>query len=128
MKNTGKRPDKKRYSPEILKGAIQAHPILFYNDELFVDNIHYVSPEIHFQKGGAIEEIDIWLENVRRNNENVRELNTYNERRALAPGGSGRGGQLHAKTVSHPGVGHHGARDALGVVKTSSAGKQLKLF
>jgi hypothetical protein len=40
--------DKSIYPPEIIKAAIQAHPILFYNGELFLQNIHYIPPEVHF--------------------------------------------------------------------------------
>ena len=66
--------DKNLYQPEVIKAAICAHPILFYNDELYLENIHYVPPEIHFKSGNAQDEIDIWLENVKHNNDNLSSL------------------------------------------------------
>ncbi len=66
--------DKELYPPEVIKAAIQAHPILFYNDELFLQNIHYIPPEIHFQPDSASQELEIWLDNVRKNNENLKAL------------------------------------------------------
>ena len=62
--------DKTQYNPEVIRAAISAHPILFYNDDLYLENIHYVPPEIHFNGGHTRDEVDIWLANVRRNNEN----------------------------------------------------------
>jgi len=76
--------DKNRYPADVIKAAIQAHPVLFYNEELFLENIHYVPPEIHFKKERAPEEIDRWLENVRKNNKNLKELKSSNERLDLA--------------------------------------------
>ncbi|WP_022669070.1 PAS domain S-box protein [Desulfospira joergensenii] len=63
--------DKNLYNPEVIRTAISAHPILFYNDDLYLENIHYVPPEIHFKGNGIRDEIDIWLANVKRNNENL---------------------------------------------------------
>ncbi|MFO7816404.1 MAG: MEDS domain-containing protein [Desulfovibrionales bacterium] len=76
--------DKNRYPSEVIKAAIRAHPILFYNEELFLENIHYVPPEIHFKQEKTEEEIDRWLENVRKNNKNLKELKESNERLDLA--------------------------------------------
>ncbi len=66
--------DKRLYPPEIIKAAISAHPILFYNDELYLENIHYIPPDIHFRENKAMDEVDAWLANVRRNNRNIRSL------------------------------------------------------
>lgn len=66
--------DKLLYPSDIIKEAIRAHPILFYNDELFLHNIHYVPPNIHFQTDNEANEIDIWLDNVRQNNANIKAL------------------------------------------------------
>jgi PAS domain S-box-containing protein len=66
--------DKTLYPSEIIKGAIKAHPILFYNEELFTENIHYVPPEIHFSENSDKNEIDQWLKNVRKNNQNLKDL------------------------------------------------------
>ena len=63
--------EKNAYRPEIIKAAISAHPILFHNTDLFLENIHYVPPEIHFKGNGTRDEIDLWLANVRHNNENL---------------------------------------------------------
>jgi signal transduction histidine kinase len=66
--------DKNLYPPEIIKTAISGHPILFYNDELYLENIHYVPPGIYFKKHKARDEIDVWLANVKRNNQNIQSL------------------------------------------------------
>ncbi len=66
--------DKNLYNPQVIKAAISAHPILFYNDELYLENIHYVPPEIHFNADSDRNEIDMWLTNVKRNNDNLRLL------------------------------------------------------
>lgn len=66
--------DKLLYPPDIIKEAIRAHPILFYNDEMFLHNIHYVPPNIHFQTDNQANEIDIWLDNVRQNNANIQAM------------------------------------------------------
>jgi signal transduction histidine kinase len=66
--------NKRLYPPEVIKTAISAHPILFYNDELYLENIHYVPPHIHFKKNSARDEIDVWLANVKRNNKNIQFL------------------------------------------------------
>ncbi|MBM9603663.1 PAS domain S-box protein [Desulfopila inferna] len=63
--------DKSLYPAKVIKAAIRAHPILFYNNELFLQNIHYIPPEIHFQES---QELEIWLDNVRKNNENLKSL------------------------------------------------------
>lgn len=66
--------NKDLYPPEIIKAAISAHPILFYNDELFLENIHYIPPDIHFKAQKERDEIEIWLANVKRNNQNIQAL------------------------------------------------------
>ncbi len=68
------------YSPEVIRAAISAHPILFYNDDLFCENIHYVPPQIHFNGNRTRDEADIWLANVKRNNENLIELRNSEQR------------------------------------------------
>jgi PAS domain S-box-containing protein len=76
--------NKRLYPPEIIKTAISAHPILFHNDELFLENIHYVPPHIHFKKQKARDEIEVWLANVKRNNQNIQALReSENKFRAL---------------------------------------------
>lgn len=66
--------DKSLYPPQSIKAAIKAHPTLFYNEEVFEENIHYIPPEVHFKFENEREEIDFWLENVKRNNANIRAL------------------------------------------------------
>ncbi len=66
--------NKDLYPPEIIKTAISAHPTLFCNDELFLQNIHYVPPHIHFKKHRAGDEIEVWLANVKQNNQNIQAL------------------------------------------------------
>jgi PAS domain S-box-containing protein len=63
--------DRKLYPSEIIKTAISAHPILFYNDKLFTENIHYIPPQIYFKDDTARDEIDVMLRNIQRNNENI---------------------------------------------------------
>lgn len=63
--------DRKLYPAEIIKTAISAHPILFYNDKLFKENIHYIPSQIYFKDGTARDEIDAMLRNLQRNNENI---------------------------------------------------------
>ena len=76
--------NKTLYPPEIIKAAISAHPILFYNDDLFLENIHYVPPHIHFKKHKTRDEIEVWLANVKRNNQNIQALReSENKFRAL---------------------------------------------
>lgn len=76
--------NKTLYPPEIIKAAISAHPILFYNDDLFLENIHYVPPHFHFKKNRARDEIEVWLANVKRNNQNIQALReSENKFRAL---------------------------------------------
>ncbi|MCK9174866.1 MAG: MEDS domain-containing protein [Desulforhopalus sp.] len=65
---------KELYPPEVIKAAIQAHPMLIYNDALFTTNIYYVPPEIYFQERAQEEEIDRWLANVAANNATAQEL------------------------------------------------------
>lgn len=72
--------DKNLYPPEIIKTAISSHPILFVNDELFTENIHYIPPEIYFKKNKARDEVDVWLTNVKRNNKNIRAVRDNEER------------------------------------------------
>lgn len=62
--------DKSLYPPEIIKAVINAHPIFYYNEQLFLENIHYVPPEVHFESK-IHGEVEIWLKNVKRNNENL---------------------------------------------------------
>ena len=71
--------DKSLYPPQIIKAAIKAHPTLFYNEEVFEENIHYIPPEVHFKSENEGEEIDFWLENVKRNNANIRSLRKSEE-------------------------------------------------
>ena len=66
--------DRKLYPAEIIKTAISAHPILFYNDKLFKENIHYIPPQIYFKNETARDEIDVMLKNIQRNNENIEAL------------------------------------------------------
>lgn len=66
--------NKRLYPPEIIKTAISAHPILFYNDSLYLENIHYIPPQIHFKKNKARDEIEVLLANVKRNNQNIQSL------------------------------------------------------
>jgi hypothetical protein len=63
--------NKNLYPPEIIKAAISAHPILFHNQELFLENIYYVPPHIHFEKHRVRDEIEIWLANIKRNDQNI---------------------------------------------------------
>jgi PAS domain S-box-containing protein len=63
--------NRKLYPLEIIKTAICAHPILFYNDKLFGENIYYIPPEIYFKDENARDEIDIMLRNIQRNNDNI---------------------------------------------------------
>jgi len=63
--------NRKLYPLEIIKTAICAHPILFYNDKLFGENIYYIPPEIYFEDENARDEIDIMLRNIQRNNDNI---------------------------------------------------------
>lgn len=63
--------NRKLYPAQIIKTAISAHPILFYNDELFRENIHYIPPHIYFQDENARDEIDVMLKNIQRNNDNI---------------------------------------------------------
>jgi PAS domain S-box-containing protein len=76
--------EKNRYPAEVIKAVIQAHPVLFYNEEVFFENIHYVPPEIHFKKEETHDEIDRWLQNIRKNNKNLKDLKASNERMNLA--------------------------------------------
>jgi hypothetical protein len=63
--------NKRLYPPEIIKTAISAHPILFHNDELFLENIYYVPPHIYFKKHKVRDEIEVWLANIKRNDQNI---------------------------------------------------------
>ncbi len=63
--------NRKLYPLEIIKTAISAHPVLFYNDKLFRENIHYIPPEIYFKGKNTRDEVDIMLKNIQRNNDNL---------------------------------------------------------
>lgn len=59
--------NKKRFSGEVLKAAVQAHPMMLYGRKIFKDNVYFVPPEIYF-KNQENQEIDLWLSNVEKNN------------------------------------------------------------
>jgi PAS domain S-box-containing protein len=62
------------YPPEVVKAAIQAHPLLVYNDRFIDSNIYYVPPEIYFRKTSKDEELDRWLENMAVSNTTTQAL------------------------------------------------------
>ena len=65
--------NKKRYSDEVLKAAVQAHPMMVYGKKVYKNNIYFVPPEIFFQQQGT-EEIDLWLSNVEASNSHIQQL------------------------------------------------------
>ncbi|WP_462325203.1 MEDS domain-containing protein [Desulfoplanes sp.] len=62
------------YPPEVIKAAIQAHPMLVYNDRIYTTNIYYIPPEIYFRKRAKEREVDRWLDNMAANNSTAQAL------------------------------------------------------
>ncbi len=66
--------ERRLYSSKVIKAAICAHPVFFYNDRFFKENIHYIPPEIHFNNETERDEIDIMIRNIDRHNVNLNAL------------------------------------------------------
>lgn len=66
--------DKRRYSTEVIKAAIQSHPMLVYGRKIFKNNIYFVPPEIFFSRTEQESEIDRWLANVEFSNGIVQDI------------------------------------------------------
>ncbi|SDK88446.1 PAS domain S-box-containing protein [Maridesulfovibrio ferrireducens] len=67
--------NKNRYSSEIVKRVVQAHPMLIYNSNIYKNNIHYIPPNIYLNDDYDKNGIDLWLENVKSGNSIFKRMN-----------------------------------------------------
>ncbi|BAZ99111.1 PAS domain S-box-containing protein [Methanothermobacter defluvii] len=56
------------FSPEIIRGVLLTHPLVVWNSMVY-RNPYYVRPEILLRGVRSEMEVDMWLENIRRENE-----------------------------------------------------------
>ncbi|NDV27853.1 MEDS domain-containing protein [Desulfovibrio sp. JC010] len=72
--------NKNSYSNDVLKAAIQSHPMMVYGTEVYKHNIYFVPPGIYFGESEDKSEIDRLLTNVKTNNSLVQHIVKHEEK------------------------------------------------